>query len=320
MSLTVQRTAWFLLSVLFVFAWFCGGASAGGGQATARQSGPEGNRGEGPWVPPVDDWLMVRKTPLKFRSYHPQGLVKLADRFLLSSVEVFKRPLQLEGGRRSPGLGKGHLFEFSRDGELLRSVQLAEGDCYHPGGIDFDGVEVWVPVAEYRPESHSIIFRLDPDELTAKEAFRVEDHIGGVAVDRASGVIYGVNWGSRRFYAWTLTGERLWVAENPSFYIEYQDCKWAGSGWAVCSGLESYTVPGKGRLELGGVEILDVTARRPVRQIPVPLYSEKGRVMTQNPFAFEVREGVTTFYFVPDDDESVLYEWQLQQGSMGEGN
>jgi len=24
---------------------------------------------------------------------------------------------------------------------------------YHPGGIDFDGVNIWVPVAEYRPDS-----------------------------------------------------------------------------------------------------------------------------------------------------------------------
>ena len=31
---------------------------------------------------------------------------------------------------------------------------------YHPGGIDYDGRHIWVPVAEYRPNSRSIIYRV----------------------------------------------------------------------------------------------------------------------------------------------------------------
>lgn len=317
MKLTIQRGIRSIILPALLLAQIGPEVVAEGLETAGFEGAPGRTWAAHEWLVPADRWDLIRKTPLMFPTFHPQGLVKIGDRFLLSSVEVMTRPLITPGGR-TPGSGVGHIFEFSRNGELLRSVKLAEGDCYHPGGIDFDGVEVWIPVAEYRPDSRSIVYRLDPTDMTATVAFRVDDHIGGVAADRASGIVYGISWGSRRLYAWTMAGERLWVSANPSFYIEYQDCKWAGSGLAVCSGLESYPVPGKGRLDLGGVEIVDLAARQPLRQVPVPLFSEKGRVMTQNPFAYEVKEGLATFYFVPDDDESVLYEWQLQEASENE--
>ena len=34
---------------------------------------------------------------------------------------------------------------------------------YHPGGIDYDGRHIWVSVAEYRPNSRSIVYRIDPE-------------------------------------------------------------------------------------------------------------------------------------------------------------
>ena len=67
------------------------------------------------------------------------------------------------------------------DGRLVADVVLGEGTMYHPGGIDFDGRDIWVPVAEYRPNSRSIVYRVDPTTRKAVEVFRFGDHLGGVA-------------------------------------------------------------------------------------------------------------------------------------------
>ncbi|WP_308162560.1 DUF6454 family protein [Bacillus sp. ISL-7] len=37
-------------------------------------------------------------------------------------------------------------------------MKLGEGDVYHPGGIAIDCKSIWVPVAEYRPNSKSMIY------------------------------------------------------------------------------------------------------------------------------------------------------------------
>jgi hypothetical protein len=65
---------------------------------------------------------------------------------------------------------------------------------------------VWVPVAEYRPGSRSIVYRLDPKSLQVTEAFRVDDHVGGVVRDPRTNRVHGVSWGSRTEYTWTPAG------------------------------------------------------------------------------------------------------------------
>jgi hypothetical protein len=101
-------------------------------------------------------WTPVRRLPLDFQTYHPQGFARLGDRLFLSSVEVIEAPQRypepVGGYDRTPGRGRGHLFELSLDGRLLGHIELDEGTIYHPGGIDYDGESLWVPVAEYRPE------------------------------------------------------------------------------------------------------------------------------------------------------------------------
>jgi hypothetical protein len=255
------------------------------------------------------DWKLVRETRLKFRTYHPQGLLKIGDRFLLSSVETFKG----SNGDAAPGLrsrsGRGHLFLFDQDGEVIQGLSLGEGARFHPGGIDSDGRFVWIPVAEYRPDSASIIYRLDLADLQLQEVFRVDDHIGGLAVDAERDRLYGVSWGSRRIYSWDLGGQPISTKMNPSHYIDYQDCKSVGRGKAVCSGLNSFPGPDNRRFTLGGLDLVDLERGIPLVLIPVTLYSGRGIVMTQNPFDFELRKNSVTFYFVPEDEDSVLYQW-----------
>src|SRR5262249_6173511 len=157
---------------------------------------------------------------------------------------------------RDAGTGAGHLFKVDRQGQLLADLPLGEDTIYHPGGIDFDGIFIWVPVAEYRPKSRSIIYRVDPSTLKTTEVFRYADHIGSLVHDRADRSLHGVSWGSRYFYRWTLDDHgRVTNAStpparlreiNPEFYIDYQDCKSVGQHEMLCAGLSSYQPRGTG--------------------------------------------------------------------------
>ena len=94
-----------------------------------------------------------RRCRCAFRTFHPQGMVKIGETLFVSSVEVIDR---------DAGKGVGHLFKIDMAGALVADLRLGEGAIYHPGGIDYDGTSIWVPVAEYRPDSRSIVYRVDP--------------------------------------------------------------------------------------------------------------------------------------------------------------
>ena len=85
-------------------------------------------------------WTAVTSVPVGFDAFHPQGMVKIGDTFFVSSVDKAERA--------------GHLFKIDSTGKLLADLRLAEGAMYHPGGIDYDGREIWLPLAEYVPDSH----------------------------------------------------------------------------------------------------------------------------------------------------------------------
>lgn len=261
-------------------------------------------------------WTQTASIPVAFATFHPQGMVKIGSEFFVSSVEIKQYPARRAGapGGRSPGAGVGHLFRMSADGALLGDLVLGEGDAYHPGGIDFDGQNIWVSVAEYRPDSATIVYRVDPGALKATEVLRVADHIGAVAYDPKTRTLHGVSWGGRRFYAWKLKpGGRASapkVVRNPSIYIDYQGCRYLGDRRMLCAGLADYRSPKGGSLSLGGLEILDLRDYRPVWQAPVALWSPSGRAMTQNPvFVETVATGVRA-WFMPDDDRSTLFAYE----------
>ena len=112
-------------------------------------------------------WTPVSATPVRFPTFHPQGLVKVGGVLFVSSVEVRtptrRFPARVDGFDRDQGSGVAHLFKMDLTGALLGDTTLGEGPIYHPGGIDYDGRSIWVPVAEYRPDSRSILYRVDPE-------------------------------------------------------------------------------------------------------------------------------------------------------------
>src|SRR5262245_58465900 len=135
-------------------------------------------------------WSPVTTIPIAFPTFHPQGMVRIGDSFFVSSVD-----------RAS---SKGHLFKIDKRGALVTDLPLGEGAIYHPGGIDYDGRFIWVPVAEYRPDSRSIVYRVDPSTMRATEVLRFDDHIGAIVHDTDGRTLHGVSWGSRRFYFWRV--------------------------------------------------------------------------------------------------------------------
>lgn len=244
------------------------------------------------------EWKLVRSVPVAFRTHHPQGMVKIGNTIVVSSVDR---------------AGAGHLFKMDLAGKLLADVTIGEGAMYHPGGIDYDGTFLWVPVAEYRPDSRSIIYRVDPGTMKATEMFRVEDHIGGIVHNTDDRTLHGVSWGSRRFYRWTPEGRNAQQTRNPSHYVDYQDCKYAGSRRMLCSGVtEIRPTPDAKPFRLGGLDLVDLRDGRPVHQVPVLLWTAGGLDMTHNPVWLEPSETGLRAYFMPEDDTSTLYIFEVR--------
>lgn len=82
---------------------------------------------------------------------------------------------------------------------------------------------------------------------------------------------------------------------------------------ALCSGLVGYRMgPDAPSFPLGGVELVNLAEGVAIHQVPVQLWTDTGRVMTQNPFWAEANEeGGLTFYFIPEDDTSRLFIYDV---------
>jgi hypothetical protein len=252
-------------------------------------------------------WTQVARIPLRFPTYHPQGFALVGDLIFLSSVEVTEAPVRypvpVDGYDRSPGKGVGHLFVLDRQGKLLKDIRIGEGTAYHPGGIDYDGRNVWIPVAEYRPNSRAIVYTVDPKTHRVTERFRVKDHVGGVVRDRTTGQVHGVSWGSRTLYNWTATGRQLRSAANESHLLDYQDCDYVSRGKQLCGGVTTLATATGGTYDLGGLALLDLKTNRILHEIPFPYFSTAARSATRNPVALETTKDKLRLFTAPDDGE-----------------
>jgi hypothetical protein len=260
-------------------------------------------------------WREVSINALSFRTFHPQGMTAVGDKFYLSSVEVVDRKADK---------GVGHLFEIDRKGNMLREMTLGEGAVYHPGGIDYDGKLVWVPVAAYHPDSSAIVYAIDPETFKSREVFRFKDHLGAISHFPDKKLLVAASWGSRRFYRWrTAENNGEWTVTDPehpemfpngSHYVDYQDVqRIPGTPYLLCSGLQTYEIGG-GKLsfmKLGGIDLVNVEDLRPVHQVPVPLRPALLPAWTQNPFYVEPTESGLRFYFIPEDEKSSIHVFEV---------
>jgi hypothetical protein len=157
----------------------------------------------------IPGWNLTRTLDLKAPTHHVQGIEFDEHNLWVTSVDSANH--------------KGFLQEFSIDtGDMLQTVEIEDGERFHPGGIAADGDSLWIPVAEYRAHSSSVIEKRNKKSLKLMFAFPVADHIGCVAA--VKGFLVGGNWDSRDFYVWDRTGKLLHKIESGTNNA-YQDIK-----------------------------------------------------------------------------------------------
>ena len=297
-----------------------------GGAGAARAAGGGAEQPAAQAADPKDDalardfsavdrntvWNQIGQLKLDFPTYHTEGLAITPDHLFLSAVQILE-PTQkyaspVGGYDRTPGKGIGHLFVMDRQGHLQKDITLGEGDMYHPGGISYDGTNIWVPVAQYRPNSSAIIYRVDARSLAVSKQFEVDDHIGGIVLDQTTGHLVGNTWGSRRFYDWTRQGQQVHTWENNSFFTDYQDCQYVPSAKMICGGITNLPqTPSAGgssaTYELGGVTMIDLRSHDILREIPFQQWSTAGHVMTRNPVKLAATGNQLTLWAAPDNGD-----------------
>lgn len=171
--------------------------------------------------------------------------------------------------------------------------------------------------------------------------WRTDDHNGGIVHDTVTNEIVTLNWGSRNATTWSLdnypggftplpgfTPPDLAVP-NPSFYVDYQDCKFlvhhsvpstvaAGylaqgsndpSPMMVCGGVAPISYSSSS-VNLGRIALVDMQTMTPIWEVPVQLQSDLGMTMTENPIDFALVNGKLRMYALPDQHTSTLYVYE----------
>jgi hypothetical protein len=222
-----------------------------------------------------------RVVELKGTTYHVQGIDLDERRVWVTSVDSAAR--------------KGYLHEFSlEDGKMLRSVEVQDGARFHPGGISVDAASIWLPVAEYRPASTSVVQRRNKRTLALESQFTARDHIGCIAVHGEE--LIGGNWDSRKFYVWNHRGEPIRVLSNPTDN-RYQDLKFDGRK-LVGSGL----LPDR----TGAVDWLELPVLRLVKRVRMG-NTDRGVPFTREGMA--IRNG--ELVLLPEDGPSRLFFFKM---------
>jgi hypothetical protein len=241
-------------------------------------------------------------------SAHTQGLEVVGGRYYITARREDirpKRPL---------------LLQFDPNGQSLQVWELdppiepgGTATLDHPGGMQFDGNHFWVPIAESRPKSRTIICAfslggLKPGALLKPEkAFTFNDHIGALAVLPDRTMIVGANWNTEAVYIWdtkgnlkrTLTPAELEMrglgASSGKGGVAVQDWKFVEQTLFGCGLIRTPSTPtGSSRsrfVECGN--FLEPNVTRRVIELPRPKGAELGRE------GMAVSGGFV--YFLPED-------------------
>lgn len=291
------------------------------------------------------NWKLISKTHLEGDTGEPEGMVRIGDdRFFISAgqytVPTKLYPHPINGTDRSPGAGFAHMLVYDGQGRLIANATLTPpGDIqYHGGGIDYDGRYIWITLAQYRPNSTATVVKIDPLTLDQTPLFRTHGHNGGIVHDTITDELVTLNWGGRNATAWSIkdyphgftplpgfTPPQSSVA-NPSFYVDYQDCKFLGYHMLpadistaagtntrrpimLCGGVATIQYPSSS-FNLGGLALVDIQTMLPLWEVPIELLSDLGTPMTQNPIDAAVVDGKLRIYAAPDQHNSTLYVYE----------
>jgi len=287
-------------------------------------------------------WNWIKNITFEGDTGEPEGMVNIGEeRYILGRGDwsektvSFGKNIIINGTDRSPGAGFAHILVYDSKGKRVADATLTPpGDIeYHIGGIEYDGQVLWATLSQYRPNTTATIISIDPATLEHKPIIHYQDHLGGIVHDTEANRLMTLNWGARNASLWNLTAvvsntapspppppsssttipqfstpEK--VVRNPSFYVDYQDCKFLGHSRiygsravALCSGLATLAV----NVTIGGLTLVDVETLVPLSEVPITLTSALGTPLTQNPFDVALVDGRLRLYFLPDQHNSTLY-------------
>jgi hypothetical protein len=263
-------------------------------------------------------------------------MVRLGDnRYFVSSgmyteaTVSFGNNTIINGTDRSPGAGVAHCLVFDANGTRIADAAVSSPGAieYHTGGYDYDGEYIWATIAQYRPNSTAHILRIHPTTLDADIVFRIENHEGGIVRDTETNQLVTLDWGARNASTWQLHSSKspcnssvtaVRNVRNPSFYVDYQDCKFLGHpaaydhrGVMICSGVTALT----NTTNIGGIAIVDLETMVPLDEVPITMVSDLGVPVTENPFDVDIVDGRLRVYFLPDQHNSTLYVYEAQPDS-----
>lgn len=268
-----------------------------------------------------NEWQLVESIDLKFDTYHPQGMLKVDDTFYITTIKVERRPRYTRQGKQvsvmDEGAGKGYLMQFDAGGNLLKCIELCEGAIFHPGGMDFDGRYIWVPITKYYPYSRSLIVRVDVRNHQVEKVCYVDDSIGAIIHDTDNNILVGANWDADEFLTWQLDSAlevkdaELTAAErrhaNTAKHLAIQDSKYIGGGKMVGFGLKNGP---KGRV--GGFDVIDTRTFEKLRSADIELRTPRKSIVSGNPSTIEIVGDKMRLYFAPEDNKTTLYIYQTQ--------
>jgi hypothetical protein len=237
---------------------------------------------------PIEHARLQGSLPLAGELFHVQGLEVAGQHIWVTSVDQANR--------------KAWLHQFDRaTGRFLRRRELSDGARFHPGGISISGSSIWVPVAEYRPNSSAVLIEIDAKTLDVRRKIMIADHLGCVA---ASGrKLVAGNWNSRLLYIFDLaSGAPPRVVRNPSS-TQYQDMKFVG---------DTLVAGGSRTLWSGTIDWIDLPSLRVVRSLhagAVGLIRPFGRggAYSGEGLAVDGRD----LYLLPEDGPSRVFRFTL---------
>jgi len=219
---------------------------------------------------------------LDFQTYHVQGLEVVANYFFVTSVDKKTK--------------RGWLLRIDRKSmQLDSSLELTDGARFHPGGMQYDGHQLWIPLAEYRRKSSTKILCVDPITLRVTPIFNVNDHIGAIATDFGNR-LFGANWNAEEFYVWDYAGKKLQVVNTPTHFA-YQDIKFK-DGFLFCNGY---------RADTAAVDLITTDGWELKKRVILPSNGWTGNMSREG---MAVEDG--KFYFLPDDGpDSKIYRFTV---------
>ncbi len=215
-----------------------------------------------------------------------------------------------------PGSTRAEVVMLSAEGDLLRRVDVTDGERFHPGGFTMDSSTAgspgcWIAVAEYQPRSTTTVMRLDA-ELATVESFPFDDHLGAICA-LADGTLFAVSWGSRRWYRLDAAGRILEQRTTPSRWVDLQDIAHVATGIdgerVVATGVGGLQTP-TGPVQLGGLVVIDADALAIEHDTPVTAWMPSGRVATYNGAHLVLDEGSSvTLHCLVDDTTASIGTW-----------